>query len=93
MDENQLVTQSYVLLDQTKEFTLEYYLYYQFDLNGTKKYGITVLEKCEDEVISESAIVSENEDMVIKLIHLFAKNFVFPCSVNEILSDLKLVNC
>ncbi len=92
MNDNQLVTQSYVLLDNTKEFILEYYLFSEHDLNGIRKYGLTVKEKYEDYITSESTVVCENEDTVLKLIHCFAKNFVFPYSIGEIINDLKQVN-
>jgi|GEM_PF-3469190 len=91
MDNLQLVTQSYVL-ENTKEFILEYYLFSEFDLNGLRKYGLFVKEKNGDFVTTESTIVCENENTVLRLIHCFARNFVFPYSIKEIVSDLKQVN-
>lgn len=89
MNTEKLIAQSYILTEDNVEQNIEYYIYSSEKENNICEYGIRVKQTNEDSVISESAIVCEDEETVINLIHSFAKNFVFPVSLNELISDFE----
>jgi hypothetical protein len=80
------ITKTYVISYTHEEKTLEYHLIKDENDN----YGVKVCEYIDiEQVDSASSIFTNNEADAIKLIFIFAKNFVFPVSVADIIDDIR----
>lgn len=88
----ELITQSYVMAEEDVRYTLSYYIVTQTDSSGSCYYGIAVAKQnvyCPASV-SVSKTFSSDKDEVEALIWLFARNYVFPSSLNDIIEDYLL---
>lgn len=86
MDRHNFKTRAYVLQNE-HEFMLEYFLVYS--ANGEAKYGVTVrLFKNNVLIDWASATPFKSEDTAIDYIDFFARNFLFPCSLADVVEDM-----
>jgi len=82
-------SQSYVLDETGSVHMLEYYIFSTSTQSDGPFYGIKVTQYNDDQITSESAAISSNEDRVLRTVQLYAKNFVFPCSLHELVEDIR----
>lgn len=88
METQILVTQSFVLLPDETRYTLEYYLDCQTTAE-VARYGITI-KAFQDDALTDCASVTcpHDECVVLDYIQLFARNFLFPCSLSDVAEDM-----
>ena len=82
------ITQSYVLLENQTEYTLEYCIFSEPAQNGGDIYGVKIIQRSGDVTTSASAMISSDEECALQTIFNFAKNFVFPVSLRDIMDDM-----
>lgn len=87
MTNERLVAQSYVMTKEGLEYKLEYYIFSKL-LNHGSTYGIAIKQYSSSDVASESELISENESDVLSTIDNFAKHFVFPSSLCDLIHDM-----
>ena len=80
------ITQSYVLLENDKKHILEYHIFSENE-NGDTFYGVKITQYNGGFITSESARISPDEEYTMQTILLFAKNFVFPSSLHDLIED------
>lgn len=83
-----LMTQSYVTTGEGTEYKLEYYIFSKPSKHRSI-YGITIKKHIFSIIESKTELVSENEADVLSLINCYAKNFVFPSSLCDLMYDLE----
>ena len=92
MYQEKFIARSYVMTENSIGYKLEYYIFSEPIQNGMI-YGITI-KQYEENVIKEeqSEVVSKGKEDIEKLIDCFARNFVFPCSLIDIIADMGQAN-
>lgn len=92
MKKQELVTQSYVMLPDETGHTLKYYLV-KSEAPGKDSYGV-VIESYLDRNLRESATAyfMQAESTVREYIDRFAMNFLFPCSLTDVVEDMQCEN-
>jgi len=83
------ITQSYMLLENEAEYLLEYYMFSELTQNGDILYGVKIIQHSGGCVTLDSAIISSNEEYTLQTIYRFAKNYVFPDSLYELIEHAK----
>ncbi len=82
-----LITQSYACTEKDT-YELLYYLFSKKNVSSGKTvYGLSIAQIHGDLLTSESAFISEDRQTVVSLIHTYAKSFVFPSTLPELVAD------
>ncbi len=81
----ELITRVYVMLDE-REMMLEYYLISENE-GHTCEYGIAIKKKHCEFPDNDKAMVGKDRAAVLELIEKYAKNFVFPASLQDLIMD------
>lgn len=90
MSRQKMLTQSYVMTEDGRGYRLEYYLdsYLPKDSNSTQC-GITIKMLDDETLVNFSSTgFLLDEDTACKYIDLFAHNFLFPCSLVDVVEDM-----
>jgi len=67
---------------------IEYYLCSQMQ-GGNIVYGITINEHSSEDMESRTELFEQSESAVVEIIHLFAGNFVFACSLSDLIYEYR----
>ena len=89
MYSEKIISQSHVLSENGMEYTLEYYIFSESIENGNALYGAKIVQYSDESTTSASATISLEEEHTLQTILHFAKNFVFPNSLHDIIEDMQ----
>lgn len=76
------------MLDDQTSFSLKYYIYSEESEDKETLYGLIIDQTGAKAFKSRSKPFLKNEDEAIELALLYAKEFVFPCSLEDLIFDL-----
>jgi len=83
------ITQSHVMLENGTEYILEYHIFSENAQDDDTFYGVKITQHSGGSITSESARISSDEEYATQTILLFAKNFVFPGSLHDLIEDMR----
>lgn len=86
MKKKTFVTRAYVQSGNEQEYTLEYYI--TDDMNGECDYGIEISMWHSDIRESVSVDFPGSRNDILNLIEVYARNFVMPVSLHDLINDL-----
>lgn len=88
MKQESPVARAYILTEKGFSYSLEYYIYNEKDNKNENVYGIRIeLQSDEDIPQVQSVLISNSENETIALIDSYAKNYVFPCNLYDLVQD------
>lgn len=86
MIKRKLITQTYVSIEENNVFIIKYYVFFE---QSTALYGLCIEQTGAESSVCQSKAFMSDRDAAVNLAHLYAENFVFPVSLNDLVEDLE----